>query len=165
MKNVTPTSVLLNPHRQEAFRRSTVGDVLNAIGPGLEAAGFELADVCDEGFLVRLDEMHTLLVEFRTRPVGGVVPPSDEPDPDDRVVPLSDPSWTDDDGFWEPTGDDTFPSRRESRDADTTLSPTEQDWKEQLAPFSRNQRSPLDPHLLLGIRHALESYERLRRIL
>jgi hypothetical protein len=157
MKSVNPTNSLLNPRRAAAFRSPSAGDLFNLVVPALESAGLDVEQVCEEGFMIKSGA--DVVGEFRTR--NTVVPPADEPD-DDQVVPLSDPSWTEDDGFWEPTDDDTFPGREFTRTADTTLSPTEEEWKERLAPFSRND---LDADTFIRVRRALRSYDDARRIL
>jgi hypothetical protein len=159
MKSVNPTNSLLNPRRASAFRTLRTGDLFNAVVPALESAGFDVEQVCEAGFLIRAGDK-TIVGEFRTR--NTVVPPADEPADDDQVVPLSDPSWSEDDGFWEPNDDDTFPGREFTRTADTTLSPTEEEWKERLAPFSRND---LDADTFIRVRRALRSYDDARRIL
>jgi hypothetical protein len=161
MKSVNPTNSLLNPRRASAFRTLRTGDLFNAVIPAIEAAGFEVEQICEEGFLVRASRSDSIVGEFHTR--NTVVPPAGEPADDDQVVPLSDPSWSEDDGFWEPNGDDdTFPGREFTRTADTTLSPEEEQWKERLAPFSRND---LDADTLIRVRRALRSYDDARRIL
>ena len=143
--SLTTTSPRLNPQRGAPYRRQRLGDILDAIEAGLESAGFAVDAVCGDGFAIRTADGRSLVGEFRAS--AGL----DLPD-DDEFELVDDP--------------DSMPERPKpgtepARTADTTLTPEEQEWKEQLAPFSRNQTAT---EVHRDMARALTLYERYKRL-
>ena len=152
MKSLTSSRGLVTPRRPRSARPPSIGDLLNAITPALEGAGFEITRFDERGFSLACGDGR-FVGEFRTR--NTVVPPTEMPDDE---VPYDDPAWDEEPARWAPLDDD-----RGDRDGVITLSPEEQRTKELLKPFSRNHLSPLDVRVLAAIGRAVESYDQLRR--
>jgi hypothetical protein len=161
------------PVRNPSARPQTAGDVLNLLVPAFEQAGWSVQQgtVDDTGFVARSGDVEVIVeigirgtaagnrLEFCPSICGGAPVQAGNGDESEDDQPDDDDSDSD---LW--TDDDRWTSEPPSITPDGIvvppgLAPIEQDWKEQLAPFSRNVGDRTSVSGLTGFASAVKSYE------
>ncbi len=168
MRIMGTTSTLLQPPSPpRPPRRIEPGDVLNVLDPSLESLGLEVIGVTETSLVARSAD-YEIHIDFEIRrtfpPISGGAPV--EPSNGNGDESPSFPCPEDPDDFdWDPSATWELGPAPDDDDSLTPpgLSPEEQAWKEQLAPFSRNAGDRTATLNLLAIGTALESYDRCRK--